>query len=32
MNLIEMITIDDDDEFNRNNKKFVSSTEMIKNL
>ena len=27
-----MIKIDEDDEFNRNDKKFVSSIEMIKNL
>ena len=33
MSLIEMvIKIDEDDEFNKNDKKFVSSIEMIKNL
>ena len=32
MSLIEMIKVDEDDEFSRNDKKFVSSIEMIKNL
>ena len=32
MRLIEMIKIDEDDEFNRNDKKLMSSIEMIKNV
>ena len=30
MNLIKMIKIDEDDEFNRNDKKFMSSIKIIK--
>ena len=32
MSSIEIIKIDEDDEFNKNDKKFVSSIETIENL